>query len=216
VKFPVLALDAAFGPAAASLVLDRERRLYTESTENKPHSQAILPMLEKLLEQASLTWRSLATLALGIGPGSFTGVRVAAATLAGINASPKRPLLTVSSLAVTAAQTAGTDEIWVLEDARAGEVYVGRYREYEALQPDACMPWEALATLPPGAAFACHATPPQSLTGWEQRPLAKGRPEALADTVLYQLQTVTTDTLPVYAEPTYLQPSQAERNFNHG
>jgi len=215
VKFPVLALDAAFGPAAASLMLDEKRRLHAESAENRPHSQAILPLLEALLRQASLTWQSLAMLALAIGPGSFTGVRVAAATLAGINAGLKRPLLAVSSLAVTAAQAGGPDDIWVFEDARAGEVYVGRYRDHKALQPDACMPWEALATLPP-AAFACHSAPPRPLTGWQRRPLTKSRPEALADTVWHQIQTTATDTLPVYAQPAYLQPSQAERNFNHG
>lgn len=213
--FPVLALDAAFGPAAACLMLDEECRLYAESTENKPHSQAILPMLEQLLQQASLTWESLNMLALGIGPGSFTGVRVAAATLAGINASLKRPLLTVSSLAVTTAQAGNADEIWVLEDAHAGEVYVGHYQGLAAMDADICMAWEALGLRVP-AAFTCHGTLPQALADWQHRPLVKSRPEALADTVLYQLQTVTADALPVYALPAYLQPSQAERNFNHG
>ncbi|MDQ7011334.1 MAG: tRNA (adenosine(37)-N6)-threonylcarbamoyltransferase complex dimerization subunit type 1 TsaB [Mariprofundaceae bacterium] len=213
--FPVLALDAAFGPAAASLMLDEECRLYAEGTENKPHSQAILPMLEQLLQQASLTWESLSMLALGIGPGSFTGVRVAAATLAGINAGLKRPLLTVSSLAVTAAQTGNAGEIWVLEDAHAGEVYVGHYQGFAAMDADTCMAWEALGLHAP-AAFVCHGTPPQVLADWQHRPLVRDRPEALADMVLYQLHSVTADTLPTYPQPAYLQPSQAERNFNHG
>ncbi|MFQ5581665.1 MAG: tRNA (adenosine(37)-N6)-threonylcarbamoyltransferase complex dimerization subunit type 1 TsaB [Mariprofundaceae bacterium] len=214
-SFPVLALDAAFGPAAATLILGNDQRFYAESPESKPHSQTILPMCEHLLQQASLTWQSLALLALGIGPGSFTGVRVTAASLAGMNASLKRPLLSLSSLAITAAQAASVDETWVLEDARAEEAYVGCYRKHDATQADTCMPWIQVETLPP-ASFVCHGTPTWTLNGWQQQPLVKNRAEALADMVLHQLQTTAIDTLPTYTQPAYLQPSQAERNAGHG
>jgi len=214
VSYPLLALDVAAGAAAATLLLDDERALYAEGDTAVPHSQGILPLLQGLLDEANLAWRDLAMLAYGRGPGSFTGLRIAAATLSGINASLKLPILHLSSLAVSALQSDAAD-IWVLEDARAGEAFVGHYRKGEAMQADACLAWSEVAALQP-APFVAHSEPAIALPNWQRRPLAVGRPEALAAVVRQELQHHDSATLPRQAEPAYLQLSQAERHMQHG
>jgi len=171
-----------------------------------------MPMLEGLMSQAGLKWSDLRMLALGVGPGSFTGLRIAAATFSGINASLSLPTLPVSSLAITAAQTDSSEALWVLEDARAGEVFVGHYQAHSAIEEDRCMSWEALQEMS-ASKYVAVSTPPEDLSGWQQleRPIA--RPEALACVVQELLKSVKVEALSRYVQPAYLQITQAERNL---
>lgn len=123
--YPLLALDVATKHACVCLINAKGQVFTAEAGEGKQHSNTVLPLLQDVLQQAGLTWSDLKMLALGQGPGSFTGLRIAAAMLAGINASLKLPVWGLSSLAITAMQTQNNQPLWVLEDARAGEVFAG-------------------------------------------------------------------------------------------
>ncbi|MDQ6968770.1 MAG: tRNA (adenosine(37)-N6)-threonylcarbamoyltransferase complex dimerization subunit type 1 TsaB, partial [Mariprofundaceae bacterium] len=101
---PVLALDVATSSACVCLINVEGKVFTAEATAGKQHSNTVLPLLEDVLQQADLRWTDLKMLALGQGPGSFTGLRIAAAMLAGINASLKLPIWGLSSLAITAMQ----------------------------------------------------------------------------------------------------------------
>jgi len=206
----ILALDAAYGPAAACLALPDGSRLTAETSQDMPHSQSILPMLHKLLDQAGCGWQQLDLLALGTGPGSFTGLRVSAAIMAGINSSFKLPVLSVSSLAVTALQTEADDEIRIVEDARSGAAYFGCYRQAEALQSDQCLPWDAIVSLS-AMPYASQTGLRQPLPDWQRLPLTRSRPRALARLVMLSAERVDVRQLPRLATPFYMQPSQAER-----
>lgn len=209
----VLALDAAYGQASACLLCGDRVHVETLS-DPTPHSQAMLPLLNRLLVAASLEWEGIDLLALGVGPGSFTGIRVAAATVAGINAVLGRPVLSVSSLAVTARQTNAEGPVWVLEDARAGEMFAACVDGMDTVVDDACHACDELMDWPP-ARFASHRPPPGT-EAWQRLPLVLDRAEALAAVVGHGLQTITDpDALPRMANPAYLQRSQAERNAAH-
>jgi tRNA threonylcarbamoyladenosine biosynthesis protein TsaB len=208
----LLALDAALGRGSAILLLPDGELLVAESEGDRSHSRTLVPMLEGLLSQAGLGWPDLRMLALGIGPGSFTGLRIAAATLAGINASLALPTLSVSSLAITAAQAGSDDELWVLEDARAGEVFVGHYQGCRAITDDRCISWEALQEENP-ASYVSVSTPPMLLQGWQRLEMPVARTEALARIIQEALRDVEPDDLPRYVQPAYLQITQAERNL---
>ncbi|MCF7821638.1 MAG: tRNA (adenosine(37)-N6)-threonylcarbamoyltransferase complex dimerization subunit type 1 TsaB [Mariprofundaceae bacterium] len=211
-NYPLLALDAAPGRGSAVLLLADGKLFAAESEGDRSHSRTLVPMLEGLLNQAGLGWPDLRMLALGIGPGSFTGLRIAAATFAGINTPLTLPLLSISSLAVTAAQAGSDKKLWVLEDARAGEVFVGHYQSCRAITDDRCISWSALQEEEP-ASYVSILTPPLSLQGWQrlERPIA--RTEALARVIRKALRDVQPDDLPRYVQPAYLQISQAERNL---
>jgi len=210
-NFPLLALDAAVGRSFGCLILADGKYLVAESEGSRAHSQTLMPMLENLLGEGGVSWNDLKMLALGIGPGSFTGLRIAAASMSGVNASLQLPVLPFSSLAVTAVQADCDGPLYVFEDARAGEVFVGRYRGSEALLEDSCQSWDDLAVIPDGD-YTSAAMPPVDLPGWQRFEPALHRGEAMAMVIESRLQEKPMD-LPRYIEPAYLQRSQAEKNL---
>jgi len=127
----LLALDTA--TEACSVALWQSSGGVHELFEIAPrgHAQRLLPMIEQLLAEAGLARRDLDAIAVGRGPGSFTGVRLAVSVAQGIALGLDRPVLTVSSLAALAqAVAADYPEALLLAaiDARMGEVYAGCYR----------------------------------------------------------------------------------------
>lgn len=95
------------------------------------HSQQILPMIDKLLRRSSLSVKDLTAIAYGCGPGSFTGVRIAASTVQGLAFGAELGVVQVSNLATMAQQVyaqTGIEEHLVLIDARMQEVYLGHYK----------------------------------------------------------------------------------------
>lgn len=211
-NYPLLALDAASGRSYACLLLSDEKALFAESEESRGHSKSLMPMLASLLERAGIGWKDLKMLGLGIGPGSFTGLRIAAASLAGINASLQLPVIPVSSLAVTAARADHDGDIWVLEDARAGEVFAGHYRQRKPLQEEACNSWESIKAIEP-AFYISESEAPVDLVDWVRLEAVTGRAEALASVIRTALPDVQPETLPIYPQPVYLQMSQAEKTL---
>lgn len=211
----LLALDTAGGVIAACVIRDgRCCELKESPSGGQTRSTTIVPQLQGLLEQAGLAWDQLDMLALGAGPGAFTGLRIGAATLAGINAGLQLPILHLSSLAITAMQTASDEPVRVLEDARAGEMFCGYYRGGVALEPDRSLSWNDVDALMPGA-YCCHADAPRPLLGWQRLPLVCTRSHALAQIVREALAGgIDVLALPCYPEPRYLQRSQAERNMD--
>ncbi|ATX80926.1 tRNA threonylcarbamoyladenosine biosynthesis protein TsaB [Mariprofundus ferrinatatus] len=211
----VLALDTAFGEISAAIHTARGDFLAAMPADHgKTRSVSIIPMLDGLLSEAGLSWKELDLLSLGAGPGSFTGLRIAAATLAGINSGMNLPILHLSSLAITARQAESSDPIWVLEDARAGEAFIGHYQAEVALDEDRCLTWAEVASeIIPGL-YVCHSEPQGSLTGWQRLPLTVSRAKALLAATLAEMDMANVAMLPRYPDPVYLQRSQAEKNVH--
>jgi tRNA threonylcarbamoyladenosine biosynthesis protein TsaB len=92
------------------------------------HSASLLPAVEYALREAGSGPAELAGIIVGSGPGSFTGVRVAAATAKGMARALRLPLLAVPSLAAVAAMVnSGPRPVCALFDARRDEVYAACY-----------------------------------------------------------------------------------------
>lgn len=125
----VLAIDTATEAcSAAILVADEvyERFLIAP----RRHSALILPMVEEVLAEAGVSLRQLDGLAFGRGPGSFTGVRIAAGVIQGLALAsdlPVAPVSTLWALAQGACRSGGPECIVAALDARMGEVYLGIY-----------------------------------------------------------------------------------------
>lgn len=90
------------------------------------HAELALPWAEQLLAEAGITRRQLDAIAVGRGPGAFTGVRLAIGIAQGIALGLDRPVLAVSTLQVLALRApAQATHVLACIDARMGEVYAG-------------------------------------------------------------------------------------------
>lgn len=161
----VAAIDTAtltLSCALVELVDGLPPRIVGELAERAPSAPGVasrgghaVRLPQALLELLAAHGRSLDDVdgwAVGIGPGSFTGLRIGLATLKGLAYAGRRPLAGASSLAAMAhgaASSAPPGSVLVpLLDARKGEVYAGFYRSVggavELLQPEAALPPDAL------------------------------------------------------------------------
>lgn len=102
----------------------------------RKQTEELLPLTAKLLTSADLSLRGLDAIAFGRGPGSFTGLRIAAAAAQGLGMATGLPLLPVSSLAATAQgmwRIHGSSHTLVCVDARMGEVYWAAFKMQDGL-----------------------------------------------------------------------------------
>jgi len=125
----LLALDASTEACSCAVLHNGE---VSEQFELVPrqHTQRLLPMIEQLMAVAGLGFGDLDAIAFGKGPGSFTGLRIAAGVAQGLAFAADRPVLPVSTLAAVAAQAgcaAGSALVFACLDARIDEIYWGWY-----------------------------------------------------------------------------------------
>jgi tRNA threonylcarbamoyladenosine biosynthesis protein TsaB len=124
--------------------------------ERERHAASLLVCLDTLLARVGRRLDDVERIALAIGPGSFTGLRIGLASALGLAFGTRRTLVPVPTLAALAFQAETPGLCAPLLDARRGEVYAGLYDgEGNAVLPDACVsPADWVASLPPGGNIA--------------------------------------------------------------
>ena len=125
----LLAFETATEACSVALYIDGEIRERFEIAP-KQHTQLALPWAEQLLAEAGIKKSQLDAIAVGIGPGAFTGVRLAVALVQGIALALDKPVVPISSLAALAMQAADlkTEKILAAIDARMGEIYCAQFQ----------------------------------------------------------------------------------------
>lgn len=124
----ILGLDSS-GLVASVAIVENETLVAEYTTDyKKTHSQTLLPMLEELREMVELDMESVDAIAIAAGPGSFTGLRIGAATAKGLGLALDKPLVEVPTLEGLAYNLWGTTHlVCPLMDARRNQVYTGIY-----------------------------------------------------------------------------------------
>lgn len=114
----------------------------------KAHSSRLMPAIDQILKWGDLTVHDLDACAVGIGPGSFTGIRIGVGTIKSLCYAVKKPIIGVSTLEAIAYNLRYTDRlICPILDARKDEVYGAVFRGGENLlrkSEDLCVPIETL------------------------------------------------------------------------
>lgn len=121
----LLAIDTTESACSAALLMGDEVRYRFELADRR-HSERILPMMDSLLADAGLSLNNLDALAFGRGPGSFTGLRIAAGVIQGAAFGaglPVVPVSTLRALAQGAFREQGANRVMSALDARMAEVY---------------------------------------------------------------------------------------------
>jgi tRNA threonylcarbamoyladenosine biosynthesis protein TsaB len=125
----VLAIDTAL-EACSAAVLDTERGgiLASESIPMlRGHAEALLPLVSRVMSEAGIDFGALDRIAVTVGPGSFTGLRVGVSAARGIAVAAGKPAVGLTTLAAFAAPYIAIDDVTPLVaaiDARNEQVYM--------------------------------------------------------------------------------------------
>ena len=124
----ILAVETSTTTSSVAIVSAEGVRVEITLGLTSSHSDSILGAIDRALAQASLGISDLAGLAVSVGPGSFTGLRIGLATVKGLAEAHPLPIVAVSSLE-TLAMNAAASEMRVCPalDARKGEIYAALY-----------------------------------------------------------------------------------------
>jgi len=189
------------------------------------HSERLIETVQWTLKEACITLSDVNALAIAVGPGSFTGLRIGAATWKGLAYAQNLPLAAVPSLDAMTRLSAFYDAtVCPMLDARMQEVYGAVYRfragQREKITPDRVCPVEELMrevtgpvhVLGDGAvAYADRIRACASKAIFVAGPCAVPRASAVAEEAFHLLALgVSTD--PERVAPDYVRPSQAEIN----
>ena len=124
----ILGFDTSGPFCAAALLRGGDVLAQADVAMDTGQAERLMPLLEAVLAQGGAGWRDLAALAVGTGPGNFTGVRIAVAAARGLALALGVPAIGVTRLEALAHGL--PRPLAVVEDARRGEVYV------QAFAPD--------------------------------------------------------------------------------
>ncbi len=127
----LLAFDTASPTVSVALLDDGELRAEAASAETMRHGEQLAPLIEEVLRRAGAIRTDVAAVAVGVGPGPFTGLRVGLVTgrtLGCVLEVPVYGVCSLDALAVEAVETGAVDRPFVVAtDARRKEVYLAAY-----------------------------------------------------------------------------------------
>jgi tRNA threonylcarbamoyl adenosine modification protein YeaZ len=217
----ILAMDTSMG-ACSVAVLRADGAAMTLHTREAPmargHAEALMPMVAEVLAEAGIEPRALDLVAATVGPGSFTGVRIAVAAARGLALATPAKLYGTDSLTVMArgALSRGLSPggpFAVAVDARRGMIYLGVYdaRGIRRDRPLLISPDEAASLLPSdlhlavgsGASFLAEACARQGRRIEVALPDLEPGAASLAEIAFEAQETVAT------LRPLYLRPPDA-------
>lgn len=213
----LLGLDTATMTASAAVIIDGAVAAAEDiHTGHGATSEGLMPLIARVLERAGVAPRDLDAVAVGAGPGSFTGLRIGMATAKGIAFAAGIPLWAVSSLAALAlgaVRRGATGTIIPVLDARRGELYAGFYRDdLTALAPDAVLTADALRER--SVSYTDRAVVGHEVDGFGTH-MAVPRTPGAVEVALLALRGERVDVL-VGGAPVYIRPSEAEVMYPDG
>jgi tRNA threonylcarbamoyladenosine biosynthesis protein TsaB len=147
----VLAFDTAtpdtvvvLGGAAAPEI---ELRHSPAAGERPGHASQLLALCGDALAQAALAWSDVERIGVGVGPGTFTGLRIGVATARALAQSRGAQLVALSTLEALATGAASDGPVLACLDARRGEAFTAAWHAGAAVHPPAATPPGGLAEL---------------------------------------------------------------------
>jgi tRNA threonylcarbamoyladenosine biosynthesis protein TsaB len=217
----ILAFDSATSACSAAIWRDGEIPARRFAAMERGQSEALIPMVVEVLKEAGLTYAEIDFIAVTVGPGSFTGVRIGLAAARGMALAGGLPVIGVTTFeavakGVGAAERAGRGLV-VAIDAKRTDIYAQSFGpDLAALGPPAAVMPEVLAkALPAGPLLVAGDGAAQLRPALEAADRGRirfasgfGAPDAVHIAALAAERTVTA-TVDAAPRPLYLRPPDA-------
>jgi tRNA threonylcarbamoyladenosine biosynthesis protein TsaB len=129
----ILAFDTSAAQCAAALLSGRQVLVQTDEAVGTGQAERLMPMLQQMLSDAGVTWCDLAAIGVGVGPGNFTGIRIAVAAARGLALALDRPAIGVSGFEALA--EGAPRPVLVSIGARQGRSYLCRVDDDSCVAP---------------------------------------------------------------------------------
>jgi tRNA threonylcarbamoyladenosine biosynthesis protein TsaB len=206
----VLAIDAAL--AACSVAVLAEGRIAARrfETMTRGHAERLLPMVREVVGEAGFGFEAIDLLAVTVGPGHFTGLRVGLAAAKGLALALGRPLAGVTTLEAVAASAPEEPLLAVALESKRADLYFQVFRAGQALAPPRAAVPEALAadwaagTPALAGDGATRLAAALAAAGHASRTVGSPLPDAAVVARLAAARHGTSRAL--QAEPVYLRP----------
>ncbi len=145
----LLSIECSATPCSVALFEDGRVLSSAFSNVKLTHSETLMPMVESVLASSLCSVRDIDTLAVGVGPGSFTGIRIGISAAKGLAQAKKLPCVAVSTLEAMAQNYSDTDcFVCAVMDARCNQVYNAVFEnkrgEINRITPDRALKTEEL------------------------------------------------------------------------
>ncbi len=146
----ILAMDTALNACSVAITDDGKVRAHLNEKRARGHAETLLPMIQSLMASARCEFSDLDLIAVTVGPGTFTGLRIGLAVARGIALASQKPIIGITTLEALAAsvspELARGRPIIATADARRGEIYFQAFRQngnaedLTALDPPLALP----------------------------------------------------------------------------
>jgi tRNA threonylcarbamoyladenosine biosynthesis protein TsaB len=231
----LVGFDTSMAPAVAAVVRDDGETFATGPPGAERllgaarHSSELLPALAQLLERAGRAWSDVESIAVGVGPGTFTGLRIGVATARGLAQALDiglRPVSSLDALAAGMAEAGGAGRpLLPLIDARRNQVFAALYRAATPLE----LVWGPLALDAEdlAARVRTEAETPFAAGDWAlesaealevagaEVPDRESPVHAISGPVLCRLARSVAPVPPERVEPTYVRLPDAEIHWRN-
>ncbi|MBC7086937.1 MAG: tRNA (adenosine(37)-N6)-threonylcarbamoyltransferase complex dimerization subunit type 1 TsaB [Tissierellales bacterium] len=136
----ILGMDTSTLMTTVAITEDKKLLGEYSLSVDMSHSEMLVPMIKNVLDSLKIKIEDIDLYAISIGPGSFTGLRIALATAKGFALAQKKPVIGVSTLEVLAYNVCSKSYIVPMLDARKDRVFSGIYKWEEnklvVIKPD--------------------------------------------------------------------------------
>ncbi|MCG6882923.1 MAG: tRNA (adenosine(37)-N6)-threonylcarbamoyltransferase complex dimerization subunit type 1 TsaB [Silicimonas sp.] len=204
----ILAFDTSAAHCAAALLMDG--RIVAERHEEMKKGQAerLFPMLDETLASGGLTYADLDAIAVGVGPGNFTGIRIAVSGARGLSVALGIPAIGVSSFEIMAFRAPEGDMLVALEAPR-DQAYVQLFHEGKPTgSPRLIDPASPPSDLGISAATLILGQSAEQIADRFGAGFRETRPESPAHDVAH-IAAVKAHTRPGMPTPLYVRPPDA-------
>jgi tRNA threonylcarbamoyladenosine biosynthesis protein TsaB len=180
----VLAFDCSGASCSAAVLIDDRPAAQRFVPMERGHAENLLPMIETVLREATLTPAALDLLAVTIGPGSFTGLRIGLAAARGLALARRLPAIGVTSFDAVKIDDTAAQPLFIALESKRAELFLQRRDRADSRLPALVPPEEWATILPPGPCSLAGDGAPRLAAALKRRDVAvmlgHGRPDPVA------------------------------------